>query len=275
MSNPIAPSISSASTDPHSFAQPQDVSVHHLALNLTVDFDARVLAGHATWQLANSTGATELLLDARSLQIEEVLLGGLEGEPTSFTLGSEDAVLGQPLRIVLEPGTEAVTIRYRTTPGAAALQWLTPEQTAGREHPFLFTQSQAILARTWIPCQDSPGVRFTYEAQVQVPAELLALMSAENPQQRSATGTYHFRMDQPIPAYLMALAVGNLEFQALSPGPAYTPSLRRCQLPPASLPIWRIWWLLPKTYMVLTAGSGMIYWSCHLHFHLAAWKTRV
>jgi leukotriene-A4 hydrolase len=212
-----SPTMPHSPTDPHSSARPTEVSVHHLDLNLTVDFAAQTLAGHATWQLANSTGATELFLDARSLEIEEVLLGGLQGTPTTFTLGKEDAVLGQSLRIVVGPTTEAITIRYRTAPGAAALQWLTPEQTAGRVHPFLFTQSQAILARTWIPCQDSPGVRFTYEAQVQVPAELLALMSAENPQQRSTTGAYEFRMDQPIPAYLMALAVGNLEFQELSP----------------------------------------------------------
>ncbi|QNH63830.1 M1 family metallopeptidase [Hymenobacter sediminicola] len=201
--------------DPHSYARPTQVSVHHLALDLAVDFTERILRGTATWQLHNS-GATELLLDARELQIEAVLLGGLAGEPTSFELGATDAVLGQPLRIAIRPDTTTVTIRYQTTPGAAALQWLSPEQTAGRQHPFLFTQSQAILARTWIPCQDSPGIRFTYEARVQAPVELLALMSASNPQERNTTGEYHFRMDQPIPAYLMALAIGDLEFTPLS-----------------------------------------------------------
>ncbi|GGG54449.1 M1 family metallopeptidase [Hymenobacter glacieicola] len=203
--------------DPHSYARPAEVSVHHLALALTVDFASRTLAGTATWQLSNHHGATELVLDARALLIEAVLLDGPTGPPAAFTLGPEDAVLGQALRIAIAPGTAAVSIRYRTTPAAAALQWLKPEQTAGRQQPFLFTQSQAILARTWIPCQDSPGVRFTYEAQVRVPAHLLALMSAENPQQRSASGEYTFRISQPIPAYLMALAVGDVEFQALSP----------------------------------------------------------
>ncbi|MBD2716102.1 M1 family metallopeptidase [Microvirga sp. STR05] len=201
--------------DPHSYARPTEVSVHHLALDLAVDFTARLLRGTATWQLRNS-GATELLLDARELQIEAVLLGGPAGEPTTFELGTMDAVLGQPLRIAIHPDTATVTIRYQTAPGAAALQWLSPEQTAGRQYPFLFTQSQAILARTWIPCQDSPGIRFTYEARVQAPVELLALMSASNPQKRNTTGEYHFRMDQPIPAYLMALAIGDLEFTPLS-----------------------------------------------------------
>ncbi|RIY13479.1 M1 family peptidase [Hymenobacter rubripertinctus] len=204
--------------DPHSHARPTEVSVHHLALNLRVDFAARTLAGHATWQLRRPEGstATELVLDARHLRIEAVLLGNFpEGEPTEFVLGPEDAVLGQALRIRLRPDTTAVTIVYQTTPAAAALQWLSPEQTAGTQ-PFLFTQSQAILARTWLPCQDSPGVRFTYEARVQVPAGLLPLMSAENPQQLRPDGCYEFRMAQPIPAYLMALAVGDLEFRPLS-----------------------------------------------------------
>ncbi|HEX8428020.1 M1 family metallopeptidase [Hymenobacter sp.] len=216
MSTTPAPTAPHFTPDPHSHARPAEVSVQHLALHLVVDFAARTLAGHATWQIINHTGTTELLLDARDLDIEAVLLGGLDGEPTEFSLGAADPVLGQQLRIAIQPDTQQATIRYRTTPGAAALQWLTPEQTAGRQHPFLFTQSQAILARTWIPCQDSPGVRFTYDANVHVPAELLALMSAENPQARNATGEYSFRMAQPIPAYLMALAVGDVAFEPLS-----------------------------------------------------------
>ena len=202
--------------DPHSYARPAEAKVRHLLLDLTVDFTSRTLAGHATWQLDRSPQATALLLDTRDLHIEAVLLGEADGEPTSFELGPADAVLGQSLRIALQPEAKTVTIRYRTTPGAAALQWLTPAQTAGRLYPFLFTQSQAILARTWLPCQDSPGVRFTYEARVRVPPELLALMSATNPQLRNALGEYNFRMTQPIPAYLMALAVGDLSFTPIS-----------------------------------------------------------
>ncbi|UOR06635.1 M1 family metallopeptidase [Hymenobacter aerilatus] len=206
-----------AASDPHSYARLGEVGVRHLQLRLRVDFASRTLAGHATWQLHNPTGATELYLDTRELLVEAVLLGGPDGSPTPFHLAPVDPVLGQALRITLEPTTEHVTIRYRTAPGAAALQWLTPEQTAGREQPFLFTQSQAILARTWLPCQDSPGVRFTYEAHIEAPAHLLALMSAtDNPQQLDVDGRYHFRQPYPIPAYLMALAVGDLAFAPLS-----------------------------------------------------------
>ncbi|UYZ59935.1 M1 family metallopeptidase [Hymenobacter latericus] len=202
-------------SDPHSCARPQEAVVRHLVLHLTVDFAAKRLLGKATWQVEVQPGITELWLDTRDLAIEAVTLDN-DTTLTAFELGEPDPVLGRPMRIHVHPTTRSVTVLYRTSPEAAALQWLTPEQTAGKQHPFLFTQSQAILARTWIPCQDSPGVRFTYEATVNGPKELLALMSAENPQQLSASGEYTFRMPQPIPSYLMALAVGNLQFQALS-----------------------------------------------------------
>ena len=203
--------------DPHSYASISPVRVRHLALDLTVDFDQHTLAGTATWHLTNPSSAAEVALDTHDLTIEavEVLQATGHITPTSFTLSAPDVMLGQALRVALPPGTMAVRIRYRTAPTAAALQWLAPAQTAGPQ-PFLFTQSQAILARTWLPCQDSPGIRFTYEATVRVPTHLLALMSAENPQQLSPTGEYHFRMAQPIPAYLMALAVGDLRFAPLS-----------------------------------------------------------
>ena len=213
---PTASPLAAQPTDPHSYASRSAGRVDHLALSLTVDFDRQILAGTATWQLANPGGSPDLVLDTRDLVIEAVDALDAAGQPTpaAFSLEPADAVLGQPLRIVLPAGATAVRIAYRTAPTAAALQWLAPAQTAGTQ-PFLFTQSQAILARTWLPCHDSPGLRFTYEATVRVPAHLLALMSAENPQQLSPSGEYHFRMAQPIPAYLMALAVGELAFAPL------------------------------------------------------------
>ena len=204
-----------AGQDPHSFAEPTQVRVSHLALDLSVDFAGRKLAGTATLTLDNPDDAPRLVLDTNGLAVEEVRLG--DGTPVPFRLGPEVAFLGRPLSIDLPPGAHSVAIRYATRPDAAALQWLTPEQTAGKQHPFLFTQSESILARSWVPIQDTPGVKLTYEATVHVPPGLLALMSAENPQQKSADGTYHFRMDQPVPAYLLALAVGDLEFRPVGP----------------------------------------------------------
>ncbi|MCJ8166308.1 M1 family metallopeptidase [Pontibacter sp. E15-1] len=204
------------SEDVHSFARPSEAVATHLDLNIDVDFGNKVLSGQAAYQIENKTGTEEIVFDTRGLQIEQAFVGD-DMEPTSFRLGTPDEVLGQPLFVKIKPDTRRVTIKYRTSPEAAALQWLNPQQTAGKQHPFLFTQSQAILARTWIPIQDSPGIRITYSATVQVPAELLAVMSASNPTEKNPRGVYNFEMRQPIPSYLMALSVGDLTFREIGP----------------------------------------------------------
>ncbi|MES1242941.1 MAG: M1 family metallopeptidase [Acidobacteriota bacterium] len=203
-----------AARDPHSFSHPDEVAVDHLKLDLTVDFDQRQLAGRASLRLKDHT-ADRLILDTRDLTIRRVTLD--EGAETTFTLGDEVKFLGRPLEIRIQPGTKWVHVDYATSPDAAALQWLSPEQTTAGRRPFLLTQSEAILARTWAPVQDTPGVRMTYEATVHVPKDLLAVMSAENPTQKNAQGVYQFRMPQRIPSYLLALAVGDLEFRPLGP----------------------------------------------------------
>ena len=202
--------------DPHSYARPDEARVRHFDLDLTVDFAERRLEGEARLQVAPADEARTLRLDTRQLDIQSVRLDRDEAE-AEWRLGDEDPQLGRELSVALAPGTEAVRIAYRTQPGAAALQWLEPAQTAGGEQPFLFTQSQAILARTWVPCQDTPAVRATYAATVRVPPGLLALMSAENPTEPAADGVHRFTMPQPVPSYLLALAVGELEFRPLGP----------------------------------------------------------
>ena len=200
--------------DAHSFARPDEVAVTHLDLDLKVDFDSRTLSGTATLTLDNNTGAGSVFLDAGDLDVHDVWLDGTERAAT-WSQGDPEPFLGRPLEIEIEPDTKTVTVSYTTRPEAEALQWLEPRQTDGGRHPFLYTQGQSIFTRTWIPLQDSPGVRITYNATVQVPAELIAVMSAENPTSLNADGVYRFRMAQPIPAYLMALAVGDLEFRAI------------------------------------------------------------
>ncbi len=156
--------------DPHSFARPAEAAVEHLKLDLTVDFPAKKLAGRASLRLANH-GATRLHLDTRDLDIQRVTLddGTTEAKEAKWTLGEVQPHLGQELTVEITPATRWVSVDYSTRPEAAALQWLSPEQAGGTQ-PFLFTQSQAILARTWIPLQDSPGVRMTYEATIRAPA---------------------------------------------------------------------------------------------------------
>lgn len=198
--------------DPHSYARPDEVRVEHLTLDLTVDFDRRVLEGTATLAIDRARpAARELVLDTRDLTIASVR-DAATGVELEHWLGDADPILGRPLGVTLGDETTRVAVAYRTAPEAGALQWLAPEQTAGGRAPFLLTQSQAILARTWIPCQDTPSVRFTYDATIRVPDGLLALMSAENPTEAIPGGVYRFRMPQPIPSYLMALAVGEIAF---------------------------------------------------------------
>lgn len=200
------------SKDVHSFARPDEAVVNHIDLDLSVDFEHRQLSGSVELSIENKIGTRHLHLDSRDLNIKGVYLDG--GVKTTYALMPAMPHLGSELVIDILPETRRVKIDYSTSPDAAALQWLNPGQTAGGKHPFLFTQSQAILARTWIPLQDSPGIRFTYKARIQCPPALMALMSAENDTVIHSDGLYTFSMPQPIPSYLMALAVGDIRFHA-------------------------------------------------------------
>ncbi len=200
--------------DPHSFAHADEVVMTHLDWDAAIDFAEHRIVAKASIHVKNKTGAKRLFLDSRDLTIDKITLGEDEIE-TTFSIGETIEYMGQELAIDILPETKIVHVYYSSAPEAAALQWLTAEQTAGKKHPFLFSQSQAILARTWIPCQDSPGIRFTYNARVKTDPELMALMSASNPTEKSADGIYEFVMAQPIPAYLLAISVGDVEFRSL------------------------------------------------------------
>jgi leukotriene-A4 hydrolase len=200
--------------DDHSFALPELAVAKHLDLDIKVDFATQTIVGKASWTINNTATGKEIVFDENTLTISKVTLGEEEKE-TTFSLGKEVAFHGKALRIAIEPTTTKVNIYYKTTKDAVALQWLNPEQTADKKQPFLFSQGESIWTRTWIPCQDSPGIRFTYTAKVKVPANLIALMSATNPTQRNASGIYTFKQEKPIPSYLMAIAVGDLQFQSI------------------------------------------------------------
>jgi aminopeptidase N len=198
--------------DPHSFARPDEIAVSHISIDLKADFGTKTLGGTATHSLIRNGKADEVHFDIDGLDIHMVQLDG--AKVAEFRMGEENA-FGQELIVKVEPETESVTIHYKTSPDARAVQWLDPVQTLGKEHPFLFTQGQAILTRTWIPCQDSPGIRVTYDASIKVPSELMAVMSASNPTEKNETGSYSFDMPQAIPPYLIALAIGDIEFEAV------------------------------------------------------------
>jgi len=199
--------------DIHTQSNADSVLLKHLDLDIKVDLDKRIISGSATWTIENTNKVNELVLDTYDLGIDSVLS---DGQKVLYRLDSPKQYLGAALHIPIIPQTELVTVFYKTGKNARALQWLDPVQTLSKTHSFLYTQSESIYARSWIPCADGPGIRYTYDARVAVPKGLMALMSAENPQQISDSGIYHFKMDKPIPAYLMALAVGDITFRKIN-----------------------------------------------------------
>ncbi len=220
LGGPVVAGNEIARRDVHSHANPEQVRVTHLALDLRVDFRLRQLRGTAILDVARQPGAAPdapLVLDTKGLAISAVTSGSESGAgvPLEFRLGKLDPVLGVPLNISLPASVKRVKIEYQTSPEASALQWLDPGRTAGKRQPFLFTQSEAIHARTWIPLQDSPGVRITYDATIRVPPDMTALMSAEHGP--GENGVFRFRMTRAIPSYLIALAVGDVAFRPLGP----------------------------------------------------------
>jgi leukotriene A-4 hydrolase/aminopeptidase len=203
--------------DFHSFSNPESARVRHLDLDWDVLLDQKILKGAVTLTLERLVqDSTQLVLDTRDLKIHKAeVSGGDSFTATEFSLGQTDKILGTPLSIQLPKHTTKIRVEYSTSPGASGLQWLDPPQTAGKKHAFMYTQSQAIHARSWIPLQDTPQVRVTYNATVRVPRGLLAVMSAENDPRVSNDGVYRFKMTQAIPSYLVALAVGDLTFKSL------------------------------------------------------------
>jgi len=207
-----------ARLDPHSYTDNSQPLTRRLDLALDVDFAAQVLRGRVTLDFGGPVSG-RLDLDTKGLAIRGATTE--RGTAVPFSLGAEEPILGSCLRLDLPAETRCVTIAYETARDAVALQWLAPEQTEGRRHPFLFSQCQPIHARTMLPCQDSARVRTSYRAEVTIPEALAAVMSAGpvgvRPGQRAGSRTWLFEMPQPIPSYLLALAVGDLESRDLSP----------------------------------------------------------
>jgi leukotriene-A4 hydrolase len=201
--------------DRHSYAEPALVRTTHLELELDLDFTAKVVEGSATHTLAWSGSDDRLVLDTRELTVLAVEASTADGwEPLEFSLADPDPELGSALTIHTAQHDQ-VRVTYRTAPTATGLQWLEPSMKAGGVLPFMFSQSQAIHARSWVPVQDTPSVRFGYAAHVTAPPDLMVLMSADNGTTPRRTGSYHVVMPEPIPSYLLAIAAGDLVFEPI------------------------------------------------------------
>ena len=199
--------------DPTSNADLSQGQIKHIDFRIRADFAARVLDVEATYQLV-APASGSFSLDTFKLDVQKA---HVNGRALEWDMGEHDENLGSRLTLNGLQNDSNFTLAWRTSPDATALQWTDPAQTAGGKHPFLFSQCQAIHARSVFPCQDTPSVRFTYSAEVEVPRGLTAVMAAEQlgGQGRGATFVFKFKMPQPIPSYLFAIGVGNLEFRAM------------------------------------------------------------
>jgi leukotriene-A4 hydrolase len=198
------------SKDPHSCWSSETAQIKHVELDLTIDFGQHILTGHAVYEFDRPVDPT-VKFDTRGLRVSKVTSLNGAARKGNWTLDSE-TFLGQVLNISGLEGATKIRIDYETSPEAAALQWLDPAQTAGKKHPYMFSQCQAILARSVFPCHDTPAVRFTYNATLRVPMGLTAVMAAESKgsTQEDGKSVFRFQMRHPIPSYLMALAAGNI-----------------------------------------------------------------
>ncbi len=201
--------------DYHSFSNTEDVYTEHIHLDLEIDFEHKNISGVARHKISKHS-VNEIIFDSKALEIIKITTGKELEKDADFELGEKDELLGQALKVQISPETEFVNIYYTTTDKCEAIEWLPAELTSGKEEPFLYTQGQAILTRSWIPLQDSPSIRITYSADVKTKRNVLILMSASNPTEKNAEGIYHFEMNQKIPSYLIAIAAGDLIYTPIN-----------------------------------------------------------
>ncbi|WP_105201104.1 M1 family metallopeptidase [Pseudoalteromonas sp. T1lg10] len=208
-----------AASDEHTYANLDDVVSTHLFLDLDVDFADKQLEGFVEHSLKwKNAAARTLVLDTRDLEVDRVIYQDAQGKwhKAKFDLAARDDVKGSKLTIRFKQQAPKVRIYYNSLPQASGLQWLTPEQTASKTQPFMYSQSQAIHARSWIPVQDTPAMRVTYSARIETPENVRAVMSADNTGAFIKDGDYFFDMPQAIPPYLIAIGAGNLEYKEMS-----------------------------------------------------------
>ena len=200
----------------------QQIRVTSMALDWMLDFPTKMIMGSVRYSAIVLATTKLIVLDTRDLSIRRVFSPST-GQEIPFTLGPEVGPCGQALEIQFGTLTEGQVVEfavsYMTSPGSTALCWMTPEQTDNGTLPYLFSQCQAIHARSMLPCQDTPMVRCPYTAKVTHPSEFCVVMSAlvkgqETVGDRVVTS---YEQPKPIASYLIAIAAGDLVKVDISP----------------------------------------------------------
>ena len=212
--------------DPNTLSNYNNWRTTHTRTTFDILFDQQKLAGNVTHKLKSITKAetNEVILDSSHLLVRDV---NVDGKPVKWELAARMEPYGSPLRIKLSDAVDLdssieVSIDVETTPACTALQWLTPAQTSNKKHPYMFSQCQAIHARSIFPCQDTPDVKALFDFTIKSPLPVIAsgIASSSNSNNLSSDGssqTYYFHQAVPIPAYLFAIASGDLAFASVGP----------------------------------------------------------
>lgn len=212
--------------DPNSLSNYNNFRTTETAVDLEIVFSQQILKGRVCHKLRSITDAAtkEILLDSSHVVVKNVEIGGRKHD---FELLPRLEPYGSALKILLEKGVPEsqqldVSIDFETTASCTALQWLTPAQTSNKKHPYMFSQCQAIHARSIFPCQDTPDVKAPFKFMIKSPLPVIAsgIPNDSNPTGASTDGTnntYHFEQSVPIPSYLFAIASGDLAFAPIGP----------------------------------------------------------
>ncbi|ODN78985.1 leukotriene A-4 hydrolase/aminopeptidase [Cryptococcus amylolentus CBS 6039] len=205
--------------DPATLSNYQQIVTKHLDISWSIDWEKRIFGGSATLQLESVIDdLKEVVLDASYLDVKKV---EVDGKTAEWKFGEQIEIMGTGLYITLPSALSAGTktsikITYTTTPECTAVGWLEPNQTKSGKHPYLYSQSQAIHARSLLPCQDTPAVKATYGARVKSGSGLEVLLSALRKEVVDhGDGVREFVYEQPvgIPSYLIAIGAGELVYK--------------------------------------------------------------
>ncbi|KND89741.1 Leukotriene A-4 hydrolase [Tolypocladium ophioglossoides CBS 100239] len=216
-------SVNMTNRDPTTLSNYGAWRTKHTTVNFKLDFEETCLKGSVLLQLESQTDkeSTEVVLDTRYVHVSSVHVNSKESK---WELKPDSAPFGAPLHISLPDGASKgevidLVIDLQTTEKCTALQWLTPAQTSSKKYPYVFSQCQAINARSIFPCQDTPDVKstFTFKLTSTLPVVASGVPVGDHTVTPGTEKLYEFEQKVPIPSYLFAVASGDIVTAPIGP----------------------------------------------------------